>query len=143
MKRASFVLAALAMFAATSVLSGHNAPPKKTSELMKMKLKHAQNVLEGLALKDFAKINKGAEELLLISNEVEWKVLKTRDYENYSNAFRRDARALMKNAKEENLDACALSYVEMTLSCVQCHKHVREVRSSRLPRERGLAEGTP
>ncbi len=143
MKRASSVLATLAVFAVTSLLGGHNAPPKKTGELMQLKLKHAQNVLEGLALKDFAKINKGAEELLLISNEVEWRVLKTPDYENYSNAFRRGARALMKNAKEENLDACALSYVEVTLSCVQCHKHVREVRSTQLPPERGLVEGTP
>ena len=143
MKRASFIVAILAVFAATSLLSGHNAPPKKTSELMQMKLQHAQKVLEGLALKDFAKVNKRAEELLLISNEVEWKVLKTPDYENYSNAFRRGARALMKNAKDENLDACALSYVEMTLSCVQCHKHVREVRSTWLPRERDLSETTP
>jgi hypothetical protein len=39
---------------------------------------------------------------------------------------------LIEKAREKNLDGAALSYVEMTLSCVKCHKHVREVRTTRL-----------
>ena len=34
----------------------------------------------------------------------------------------------------ENLDACALSYVDMTLTCVKCHKYVRETRDTALGR---------
>ena len=133
MKRASYVLTVLILLAGIPVLSGHGAEPKKVSEIMQQKLKHAQKVLEGIAVKDFKKIGKSADELLFLTREEEWKVLHTADYENHSNEFRRNVQGLMKNAKDENLDACALSYVEMTLTCVKCHKHVREVQMGRLP----------
>jgi hypothetical protein len=133
MKRASYILTLLMLLAGIPALSGHGAEPRKVDEIMKQKLKHAQKVLEGVAIKDFKKINQSAEELLLLAKEEEWKVLRTPAYENYSNEFLRNTQALMKNAKDENLDACALSYVELTLTCVKCHKHVREVRMGRLP----------
>jgi hypothetical protein len=123
----------LVLLAAIPLVSGHGAEPKKVDEIMRLKLKHTQTVLEGLAMKDFRKIGKNADELLFLTKEEEWKVLRTADYENYSNEFRRNVEGLIKNAKDENLDACALCYVEMTLACVKCHKHVREVRMGRLP----------
>jgi hypothetical protein len=133
MKRTSFVFTLLFLLAGVPLLSGHGTEPKKVSEIMQLKLKHAQKMLEGITMKDFKKINKSADELLFLMQEAEWKVLRTPDYENYSNEFRRNVQSLMKNAKDENLDACALSYVELTLTCVKCHKHVREVRMGRLP----------
>ena len=135
MKRGLFILTALTLLAGVSIFDGHGAEPKKVEELMREKLKHSQKVLEGVAVKDFKGIIKHSEELLLIVNEVEWKVLKTREYDNYSNEYRRNLQGLIKNAKDENLDACALSYVETTLTCVKCHKHVREVRMTALPRK--------
>ena len=134
MKREVFVLTALLLFAAVPALSRPPKEPANVSDLMKKKLKHAQKVLEGVAVKDFDLITKNAEELILISNEAEWKVLKTPRYEIYSNDFRRNAEALIKNAKDQNLDAAALSYVDLTLTCVKCHKHVREERMTRLGR---------
>jgi hypothetical protein len=38
----------------------------------------------------------------------------------------RSDKALIKNAEDKNLDAAALSYVDLTLTCVKCHKHLRE-----------------
>jgi hypothetical protein len=104
---------------------------KDVSELMRQKLQHSQKVLEGLALSDFDTIAQHAEELILISKKAEWKVYKTPQYEVHSNEFRRNAGALVKGAKDKNLDACALAYVDMTLNCVRCHKYVREVRMAR------------
>lgn len=137
MKPASYVLTLLLLFPVLSLVSGHGAEPKKVSTIMQKKLKHAQKVLEGLALKDFKIIRNSADELLFLSKEEEWKVLSTPEYELYSNAFRRNTQALIRNAKKENLDACAFSYVELTLTCVNCHKHVREVRMGQLPRGGG------
>ena len=133
MKRASYLITLLIVLAGVPLVSGHSAEPKKVSDIMKQKLKHAQTVLDGLATNDFTKISKSADELLFLTKEEEWKVLRTADYENYSNEFRRNVQGLMKNAKDENLDACALSYVELTLTCVKCHNHVREVRMGWLP----------
>jgi hypothetical protein len=103
---------------------------KKISQLMHRKLESSQKILDGLATGDFDKISKNADELIQISKEAEWKSVKTENYELYSNDFRREADTLIKNAKEKNLDAAALTYVELTLTCVRCHKHVREVRKS-------------
>src|SRR5262245_40032262 len=134
MKRVAVVLTTFLLLAAVPALSRPPREPANVSDLMKKKLKHAQKVLEGVAVKDFDLITKNAEELILISNEAEWKVLKTPRYEIYSSDFRRNAEALIKNAKDENLDAAALSYVDLTLTCVKCHKYVREERMTRLGR---------
>ncbi len=97
---------------------------------MQEKLKASQAVLEGIALNDFDKIKKQADELLAISKRAEWKVIKTPKYELYSNDFQRIAENMGQNAKEKNLDAATLNYVELTLTCVKCHKHVRETRNT-------------
>jgi hypothetical protein len=113
---------------------GENASDKELADLMQRKLQNAQKVLEGIAVNDFDKITKHAEELILISKQAEWKVLKTPQYEMFSNDFRRTAGELIENAKQKNLDGAALAYVDLTLTCVKCHKHVRESRQSRLDR---------
>jgi hypothetical protein len=102
--------------------------PAKPNELMKRKLEQSQKVLEGLAVNDFDLVSKHAGELLLISKQAEWRVLKTTEYELFSNSFQRSAGDLIKHAKDKNLDAAALAYVDLTLTCVKCHKHVREER---------------
>jgi hypothetical protein len=133
MAKKLLVVALVGLFIPPTVVSrGGDADTLQT--LMHRKLNNAQKVLEGIAMKDFDKINSGAEELIAISKEAEWKVFKTPRYEMLSNDFRRNAEALVQNAKDKNLDAAALSYVDMTLACVKCHKHVREVRMVRLER---------
>jgi cytochrome c556 len=55
-------------------------------------------------------------------------VLQTADYRTYSAQFKQIANRLTKAAKEKNLDGAALDYVQLTLNCVDCHKHVRDHR---------------
>ena len=88
-------------------------------------------MLEGVAVGDFDEIAANAEELIAISKQAEWRVFKTPQYELRSNEFRRTADELIKHAEAKNLDAAALSYVELTMTCVKCHKYVRETRSVR------------
>jgi hypothetical protein len=133
MRRVSFVLLGLALLLGVPTLSGHGGEPKKGNklhELMQRKLAASQKVLEGIALNDFGTIRKQAEELADISKQAEWRVLKSPEYELHSNDFRRIADNLAKNAKDKNIDGAALNYVELTLTCVKCHKHVRETRDT-------------
>jgi hypothetical protein len=131
MRMMKLVLAAVALVLVLPLLSGHG-DEKKLADLMRKKLENSQKVLEGLALNDFKLIARHAEELIDISKEAEWKtVIKTPQYEIHSSDFRRTAERLVKDAKEKNLDAAALTYVELTLTCVKCHKYVREVRMAR------------
>jgi cytochrome c556 len=112
--------------------------PSKTAELMRKKLKCSQSVLEGVALNQFDKIADNADELITISQHAEWVVIKTPQYEMFSNQFRRSAESLVKNAKAKNLDGAALDYVDLTMTCVKCHKYVRETRGARRDGERGV-----
>jgi len=140
MLRKASVAVAIGLAVLLTALPGHgddpkkDPPNKKIAELMHRKLESSQKVLEGIATNDFTKIARNAEELMQISKEAEWKVLKTERYELYSNEFRRNAETLAKNAKDKNLDAAALTYVELTLTCVRCHKHVRETRETSFER---------
>jgi hypothetical protein len=132
MKNARWLLAGTMLVAGLLVVKGHgDEPGTKVSALMKRKLDQSQKVLAGIALNDFEEIAKHAQDLIAISKEAEWKVIKTPQYDLYSNDFRRIADGLIKNAKDKNIDAAALSYVDLTLTCVKCHKHVREVRMVR------------
>ncbi len=130
MNQVKLALVVVALAAALG-LPGHGQEPKKVGDLMKRKLELSQKVLEGIALNDFDKIGKHGGELIQVSKEAEWKALKTARYELYSNEFRRTAEALVESAKDKSLDGAALAYVDLTLTCVKCHKHVREVRQTR------------
>jgi hypothetical protein len=135
MRKLMVRLMALALGLALAALSGHAEQPKKADRvaaLMQKKLEHAQKVLEGLALNDFDRITRNADDLMTLSKQAEWKVLKTPQYEVHSNEFRRITEEMIKSAREKNLDGAALNYVELTLTCVKCHKYVREIRMTKL-----------
>jgi hypothetical protein len=106
--------------------------PSKVPDLMRKKLEHSQKLLEALATNDFTSLAKHGEELYALSKEVEWKVIKTPRYETYSDQFRSNCEDLVQHAKDKNVDGAALAYVQMTLSCVKCHKYVREQRMTGL-----------
>jgi len=104
-----------------------NAPPDNSKEaIMRRKLVQAQKLLERLALSDFAKIQSACDELAILRQKAAWMAFKTRDYEVNTNDFQRQIEAIQKAAKDKNIDAATLAYVDMTLTCVRCHKYVRE-----------------
>ncbi len=103
------------------------------AQLMRNKLLFSQRLLEGIALADFNKIGRSADELIQLSKTAEWLVYRTPRYEMHSNEFRRAAEKIAQKAQAKNIDGVALAYVDLTLSCVRCHEYVREVRDARLP----------
>jgi len=141
-----YVSAAAAMLVALTLLvvvsSVRSAPPRRVeprqiepnqvADFMQLKLQHAQNVLEGLATEDLAMVAKNAQDLSLLSQAASWNVLQTDEYIQQSAEFRRTADAMTKAAKDKNLDAAAIRYVELTMKCVHCHKYVRGVRMASL-----------
>lgn len=116
-------------------------PANAKAALMKKKLEAAQMLLEGLAMNDFAKLDRQAEELQLISKKAEWAVLKTPEYLRHSEEFRRNAADVQAAARRKNIDLATLGYLKLTTSCVECHKHLRETKIAALPQ--GGDAGTP
>lgn len=96
-----------------------------TSEIMKMKLDHAQRVLEGIATENYELILANAQKLSRLSQATGWHARQTPEYEAFTVEFRRHADALVKAAKNKNVDAASVAYFQMTISCVSCHKYMR------------------
>lgn len=109
------------------------AQGKQTSKLMAAKLKHAQILLEGISIGDFPKITRSAEELIELTKTEEWLMHKAPRYDVHTNDFRRSAEALIRKAKDKNMDGTTLAFFDMTMSCVRCHQHVRDTRDVRAP----------
>jgi hypothetical protein len=122
------VLAALMLGVA---LADPKEPDNQVAGFMRLKLVHSQKVLEGLVMEDFSMIDKEAQALSLLSQDANWQVLQTPEYLQMSVEFRRTTDALSRAAREKNLNKATLAYLGMTMKCVSCHEHVRDVRMAR------------
>jgi hypothetical protein len=103
-------------------------PEQRVSRFMREKLDSAQQVLEGVLVEDFELVTKGARRMAIMSQAAEWHVFDTATYREDSAEFRAKCRQLLKAADDERTDAAALSYLQLTLSCVRCHQHLRQNR---------------
>ena len=104
-------------------------PETHRAEFIVQKLNFSKEVLEGLALEQFATIEKGGKALKKLSEAAEWEVAtipNATDYVMLTTDFQRHADELVKQAKAKNIDAATLAYVKLTMSCVQCHKFIRD-----------------
>ena len=120
------VLAVAVGAAALWVDSVRSEPPKnQVKGFMRLKLDHSQKLLEGIALEDFDAISQHAQQISLLTQDENWRVLQTMEYRRYSDDFRRSANAVTDAARKKNLDGAVLAYMQMTMQCVQCHRHVR------------------
>lgn len=110
-----------------------NDPKITTREVMKAKLESSQKVLEGIATENFVTVSTHAQKLVALSQVAGWQARQTSEYKQYTTEFRRHAEALQKAAKEENVDAASVAWFQLTISCVNCHRHIRGVRTVQLP----------
>ena len=95
------------------------------SKFMRMKLEASQKVLAGLSLEDFELIQEGATKLEEMSVAEKWRVSNDPLFREHSVDFQRVARRLVKNGKDGKLDASALTWIELTMQCIECHKWSR------------------
>ena len=93
--------------------------------IMKAKLAHAQAVLEGIALEDFDQVRKNAQRLHELSQAADWQVQRTMEYQVFSAEFRRIVEDMAQHAQKKNIHALTLDYMQMTMTCVKCHSHMR------------------
>lgn len=115
--------------------------PLPVTDVMKLKLANAQEILEGVTLNDFDKIKKNADSLIRNTAQDKWLILRTPEYDLYTREFRLEAERLAKAADQKNTDAAALAYVELTLTCVKCHQYIRQETLGSLPPK--ATPGTP
>jgi hypothetical protein len=139
MKRLYFFVlsASLCVFLIASVVQsqekqGAQQPDRKSltsnQVLMREKLVHMNDVLEGLTLEQFDQVDAAAEKLRMISVATGWHVSdQTPRYQRLSKNFQEQAIDLKRHAQEKNTDAATLDLVRLNLTCTQCHQHMREL----------------
>lgn len=113
---------------------GISQPQKNNREFMRAKLKHSQEIVEGLSLENFEQIVKNAQQLTLLSHATNWEVFQTEEYVTQSGEFRRATESLRDQAKQKKLEGAVLAYMDVTMKCVNCHKYVRSIRMAKLDR---------
>lgn len=101
---------------------------------MRKKLDLSKQALEGIVNEDFALIKQSAEELEKMGKDKQWEVLTLDEYSHFSAEFRRVAKAMRTQAEKKNIDGSVVAYMQLTMSCVECHKFTRRIR---------LADATP
>ncbi len=131
MRRFLTTLATLILMAATLAVHptrGGDDPEKdKQSSLwMKQKLVASQNILGGLTKADYDSVRLNAESMLFVGYLEKWVRTDTPEYKNMMRDFEYANKALVRASREKNLDSATLGYVQLTLSCVNCHRVVRD-----------------
>jgi len=127
------VIAAVALATATTRGQTQEKPgvaPRLAQQvgdsLMRQKLGHAQELLSALSIGDFENMKAHARELQRISLEARWSQPQSPAYAEYGDDFRSALERVVASADKQNIDGAALNYVQVVLTCVQCHKVVRE-----------------
>jgi hypothetical protein len=122
--------------------SRSSAEPKVNDvhTFMQVKLEDSKKVLEGLTTENFDLMVKNSQEMSLLSEDALWQVLQTPEYVQRSADFRRITDRLTEAARKKNLDGAALAYVELTMSCIECHKYVRDQRSGAANRQKSAGD---
>lgn len=110
---------------ATKAVAPEKEPLTDLQKMMRRKLGSSNKILEGLAVEDYKLIQAGAAELSKLSKTEAWRVSNDVMYRQHSREFQIKALQLGRMAKESKLEGAALSYVQVTLSCIECHKWVR------------------
>lgn len=115
----------LAVAVGFSVAIAQSRRNRAAKEFMRDKLELSQQALEGISMEDYDLLIAKGTKLSAMTKEADWRVFENPDYDQQSRLFRRQVDAMVKAAKDKNLDAATLAYVRMTMSCVDCHKLVR------------------
>lgn len=100
----------------------------RVDDLMREKLEHSKSLLDALVRADYEAIERLANELVRVSEASTWSPSQEADYLRHALDFREIAVILSEEAQAGNIDGVTLSYVEMTRTCVRCHRYLSRAR---------------
>jgi hypothetical protein len=132
MKTTLVLAAALAVALSTLCSPGVGGQEKKSDDKdkasiwMKKKLEFSQNILSGLTKGDFESVTKNSAEMSILNYLERWSRADQPRYKQQIAAFDMANKELTKQAAAKNIDGAVLAFNQLTISCVQCHKIVRD-----------------
>ncbi len=126
---------------------GQRAPrdPDEQTELskfMRKKLASSNQILEGLVTDDMTQVEKGADELLKMSDAEHWRASNDMMYLHHSRVFRNSVDLMRDKAEKRSIDGVALAWMDVTMSCIKCHEWVRDTLIADVPLDAAAVPGT-
>jgi hypothetical protein len=126
---ALLVLAVAGLFIGPATADEKKPGKKKEASLwMTRKLEFAQKILRGLTEADFELIEKEAGRMQVVGYLEEWDRGDTPEYKRQLRYFTDANKELIRQAKNKNINGATLAYTQLTLSCVQCHNLIRDLK---------------
>ena len=107
---------------------------------MKKKLIHSQAILRGLAMGDFEDVQYNAGRLKLLNRVEGFVRRKNPDYRAHLNTFSRVIAEIERQAQKKNIEGATLAFNQLTVSCVECHK---TLRNSPIESEHPVSDSVP
>ncbi len=118
-------LVAISMPAAADEPANDQETPKGDVWMLK-KLKYSQQVLAGIASGDFDQIARSGDTLKGMDKIESFIRMRTPRYRLQLQLFRDANEEIIRQAEAENLEGVTLAFNQLTISCVNCHKHLRD-----------------
>lgn len=120
-----YTLAVASLLLMVSVVTtAEDKPALSTAKIMDKKLKLSQSILAAIVKEDFAGMSTNADALLDLA-KTQWIHNETPEYRAQLKDFWLVLEGLKSAAEDKNADGATLAYVQMTLTCVRCHKYLR------------------
>jgi hypothetical protein len=104
----------------------NNEKGKVPSVWMKVKLKSTENILRGLTLGDFDLVEENALRMNAFSRLEQVVHGRDAEYQTQLKFFSHANQELARQAKKKNLEGATLAFVQLTTSCFNCHRAVRD-----------------
>ena len=98
----------------------------KPSVWMKRKLDYTQHILAGIASGDFDQVLKNANAMKGLGKIEAFVRGRTPGYKAQLQVFQEANDEIIRQAQKENVDGATLAFTQLTISCINCHKQLRE-----------------
>ncbi len=106
------------------VARADDKPALDSAKIMEKKLQLSKEILAAIVLEDFPKMSTNADALLELA-KTQWVRNEAPEYRAQLKDFWLVLEGLKTAADDKNAEGATLAYVQMTLSCVKCHKYLR------------------
>jgi len=130
---AAIVCASLLWVVAASAAVGQEQKTTEPAETqpsvwMRTKLDFSRNILAGLASEDFDKVAANAQAMQGMG-KLEWFIRgKMPGYRTQLEVFQDANEEIIRQAQKDNVEGAALAFTQLTISCVNCHRRLREAK---------------
>lgn len=93
---------------------------------MDVKLDESQQLFAALAQADYAMIEQSSQRLKSVSMIERFVRRRTPGYTTQLKNFEFSVDEILRQAEQENIEGVTLGFQQLTLSCVNCHKQLRQ-----------------